>query len=110
VTDDDFRNIALSLPNASESAHMGHPDYRVRGKIFTTILPDEGWGMIKLTPEQQAIFVQAEPMVFVPVEGGWGRKGATSVRLESAGPTKRAKRTLHGLVQHSAEGPRQETW
>jgi hypothetical protein len=64
---------------------MGHPDFRVRGKIFATICwPDEGWGMVKLTPEQQAIFVQAEPAVFVPVKGGWGRRGATSVRLKTA--------------------------
>ena len=43
--------------------------------------------MVKLTPEQQAMFRQAEPTVFVPVKGGWGRKGATNVRLESANPT-----------------------
>jgi len=75
VTIDDFRSIALSLPEASESAHMGHPDFRVRGKIFATIWPDDGWRMVKLTLEQQSVFLQAEPAVFVPVKGGWGRKG-----------------------------------
>jgi hypothetical protein len=65
---------------------MGHPDFRVRKKIFATIWPDEGWGMVKLTPDQQTMFRQAEPTVFVPVKGGWGRKGATSVRLASADP------------------------
>jgi hypothetical protein len=84
MTIDDFRRYALSLPEAAESAHMRHPDFRVRGKIFATIWPDEGWGMVKLTPDQQAAFVQAEPAVYVPVKGGWGRKGATNVRLESA--------------------------
>jgi hypothetical protein len=87
MTVDDFRRIALSLPEATESAHMGHPDFRVRKKIFATIWPDEGWGMVKLTPDQQVIFRQAEPAVFVAVKGGWGRKGATNVRLESADPT-----------------------
>jgi hypothetical protein len=86
MNDDDFRSIALSLPDACESAHMGHPDFRVRGKTYATIWPDASWEMVKLTPEQQAIFVQAEPTVFVPVKGGWGRKGATNVRLESATP------------------------
>ena len=81
---DDFRSIALSLPAASESAHMGHPDFRVGRKVFATIWPNEGWGMVKLTPEQQAVFVQADPEVFVPVNGGWGQKGATTVRFESA--------------------------
>lgn len=31
---------------------MGHPGYRVEGKIFATMYyPDENWGMVKLTPE-----------------------------------------------------------
>lgn len=63
---------------------MGHPDFRVRGKIFATIWPDAHWGMVKLTPAEQAILVQAEPAVFVPVKGGWGRRGATSMRLKAA--------------------------
>lgn len=88
MTPDDFRTLALSLPEAIESAHMGHPDFRVRGKIFATLAyPDEGWAMVKLTPDQQAVFVEAEPTVFQPVKGGWGRKGATNVRLESATST-----------------------
>src|SRR5438034_11454670 len=70
VTADDFRSIALSLPEAAESAHMGHPDFRVRGKIFATLGPDEAWGMVKLTPEQQGQFNRAEPEVFVPIPGG----------------------------------------
>ena len=81
----EFRRIALSLPEASESAHMGHPDFRVRGKIFATLgYPSTGWGVVKLTPDQQELFVQIEPEVFVPVKGAWGRRGATSVRLRSA--------------------------
>lgn len=85
MTPDDFRALALSLPEAIESAHMGHPDFRVRGKIFATLAyPDEGWAMVKLTPDHQAVLVAAEPMVFQPVKGGWGRKGATNVRLASA--------------------------
>jgi len=85
MTRDGFRRLALSMPEASESAHMGHPDFRVRGRIFATLgYPDEKWGMVKLTPEQQEAFVTAEPAVFVPVKGGWGRQGATTVRLRPA--------------------------
>jgi hypothetical protein len=85
MTADGFRRLALALPEASESAHMGHPDFRVRGKIFATLgYPDGGWGMVKLTPEQQEAFVEAEPAAFTPVKGGWGRAGATSVKLRSA--------------------------
>jgi hypothetical protein len=85
VTADDFRSLALSLPEASEDAHMGHPDFRVRGKIFATLgAPDEAWGMVKLTPDQQAVFVRTEPRVFQPVKGAWGRRGCTNVRLAAA--------------------------
>jgi hypothetical protein len=85
LTPEGFRRLALSLPEAAEVGHMGHPDFRVGGKIFATLgYPDGGWGMVKLTPEQQEAFVSAEPEVFVPVKGGWGRRGATTVCLRPA--------------------------
>jgi hypothetical protein len=85
MTAEVFRQLALSFPETTENAHMAHPDFRVRGKIFATLsYPDEAWGMVKLTPERQEAFVQAEPTVFVPVKGGWGRRGATNVRLKAA--------------------------
>src|SRR6266436_7386541 len=88
MTAAEFRRIALSLPQASEATHMGHPDFRVAGRIFATMgYPRSGWGMIELTPEQQEVFVRAEPAVFVPVKGGWGRHGATNVTLKSAKKT-----------------------
>ena len=81
----EFRRMALSLPEASESGHMGHPDFRIRGKIFATLgYPSAGWGVVKLTPDQQEMFVQIKPEVVVPVKGAWGRRGATSVRLQPA--------------------------
>ena len=55
MTAREFRAIALSLPRASEAAHMGHPDFRVAGRIFATLgYPRSGWGMVKLTPERAA--------------------------------------------------------
>jgi hypothetical protein len=62
---------------------MDHPDFRVGGKVFATLgYPEEGWGMIKLTPLEQEMSVKAQPTVFVPVKGAWGRRGATCVRLK----------------------------
>jgi hypothetical protein len=85
MTADDFRRLALSFPDAVENSHMGHPDFRVHGKIFATLqYPDERWGMVKLSPEDQQTFVHAQPGAFVPVKGAWGRQGRTSVRLEAA--------------------------
>ncbi len=83
----DFRRIALSLPEAEESSHMGSPDFRVGGKIFATLASEkQGYGNVKLTPEQQAEFVKEQPEVFVPVAGGWGRMGMTHIRLAAANP------------------------
>jgi hypothetical protein len=85
VTPDDFRELALSLPEATESAHMNHPDFRVGGKIFATLgAPDDKHGMVKLTPELQKVFVRTEPKVFRPVNGAWGRQGCTYVTLAEA--------------------------
>jgi hypothetical protein len=85
MTSEDFRKLALSFPEATESAHMSHPDFRVRGKIFATLsYPDKGWAMVKLTPLQQDTLVRSEPDAFAPVKGGWGLRGATSVRLKAA--------------------------
>ena len=79
-----FRKLALSLPDAIESSHMGHPDFRLGKKIFATLGPDESWGMVKLTPEQQAEFVATQPQMFEPFNGAWGRRGCTKVHLKAA--------------------------
>ena len=84
MTPDDFRDLALELPEAVESSHMDHPDFRIAGKIFATLWPDEDWAMVKLTPEQQAMFVRTNPGMFQAVKGGWGRRGATRVNLPAA--------------------------
>lgn len=82
MTADGFRRFALALPEAIESAHMGHPDFRVGGRIFATLgSPDAKHGMVKLTHEQQELFVHAHPDAFMPAKGGWGRAGSTLVVL-----------------------------
>ena len=85
MTANDFRKLALSLPEAVESAHMRHPDFRVRGKIFATLgYPNKDFAVVKLTPDEQKEFVRGDPNVFEPVNGAWGRRGNTSVRLPQA--------------------------
>jgi hypothetical protein len=80
-----FRAIACSLPGAVESAHMGHPDFRVHGRIFATLSGEaNGYGVLKLTLEQQESFVAGRPDVFRPVDGGWGRMGMTCIELDRA--------------------------
>jgi hypothetical protein len=82
MTAHQFRKIALSLPEVMERAHFHHPDFRVRNKIFATLgYPDDRYGMVNLTPEQQAEILRAEPDAFRPAAGAWGRRGSTVVLL-----------------------------
>jgi hypothetical protein len=82
MTASDFRRIALRLDGAEEGSHMGSADFRVGGRIFATLAAQkQGYGNLLLTPEQQADFVRELPNVFLPVAGGWGKMGATHVRL-----------------------------
>lgn len=83
MTPDQFRRLALRLPEALESSHMNHPDFRVRGKIFATLgYPDADHAMVILPPEEQERFVRTYPKVFAPAKGAWGKRGSTSVRLD----------------------------
>jgi hypothetical protein len=85
MTTDDFRKMALEIPNTIERSHMHHPDFRLAGRIFASLgVPDESWGMVKLTPEQQRAFIKNEPKVFKPSSGAWGRQGYTNVYLPAA--------------------------
>ena len=92
MTAEQFQRLALRLPETSEQSHMGHPDFRVRGKIFATLgYPKQGYAMVKLSPEQQHLFMQANPDIFLPIKGAWGRlkgawgrRGSTNILLKSA--------------------------
>jgi hypothetical protein len=85
MSPNEFRHLALSFPETEERAHMDHPDFRVAGKIFATLgYPEDGWAMVKLTSLEQEMFMKAQPAVFHPCAGIWGRRGATSVRLKAA--------------------------
>jgi hypothetical protein len=85
MTSDEFRKMALEIPEAVERSHMNHPDFRVAGKIFASLgVPDENWGMVKLTPEQQRTFIEKAREVFRLSSGAWGRQGYTNVYLASA--------------------------
>src|SRR5436305_14079483 len=77
--------MALEIPTAVERSHMNHPDFRVAGKIFASLgIPDQNWGMVKVTPEQQRTFIEKAPKDFKPCSGAWGRQGYTNVYLPCA--------------------------
>ena len=102
MTPAEFRRLALSFPEASEGAHMNHPDFRVGGKIFATLgYPNREHGVVVLPPEKQAQLVRDRPKVFMPAKGAWGKKGCTIVRLEAVG-----KATLQSALETAWRGCR----
>ncbi|MCL4209324.1 MAG: MmcQ/YjbR family DNA-binding protein [Phycisphaeraceae bacterium] len=93
MTADAFRRLALALPDTIESAHMGHPDFRVpasKGRIFASLGPPDGprgrttWAMVKLGPAQQAAAIASHPEALAPASGAWGRQGCTIITLSKA--------------------------
>ena len=103
MTPDQFQKLALSQPEIVQGQHMGTTDFRANGRIVATIgTPEEGWGMIKLTLEQQAMICSSQPKVFQPFKGGWGRLGCTSVKLAAA-KTPEVRAALQLAIQNSME-------
>jgi hypothetical protein len=103
MTEEDFRAIALSMPGAVERSHMAHPDFRAGegGKIFAALTEDDDgdFGVVMLTPEEQAAFIEEAPDAFEPVKGKWGERGATRVVLKKGG-----KRVVRRAVEAAWKG------
>ncbi len=82
VTSEDFRALALSLPNVQAATSLGNEEFRVAGATFATLgSPDVTRAVIKLSPQDQAQFVALAPNAFSAVPGGSGARGSTRVRL-----------------------------
>ena len=85
MTPDKFRSLALAIPGVIEGSHMDHADFRTQGKVFATLgYPDAKFGMVKLMPKEQRSFIKKSPGTFAPIDGAWGKNGATSVHLAKA--------------------------
>lgn len=85
TTTEQARTIALALPEAQERAHMGHPDFRVRDKVFAGF-PKEGRMSVRLDAAEQAAALAATPAAISPAVGAWGRQGWTIVELALIAP------------------------
>ena len=73
------------LPHVPTSRLTGiHPDFRANGRIFASLHTQDRFGMVKLEPDEQRVFLKAHPESFVPSAGAWGRQGCTNVILEKA--------------------------
>ena len=85
MTAADFRRIALSLEDVEEYPHARCPAFRLGGRKFASLASQaQGYGNLMLTLEQQAVFVEEAPEIFLPIPGGWGKMGHTHIRLAAA--------------------------
>jgi hypothetical protein len=85
MTPDDFRRIALSMPEATEVYRRGQSEFRVERTTFASLGgAADTVATLNLTSEQQSVFMNAAPGAFVSVPSGWGRLGSTNVVLASA--------------------------
>ena len=109
LTAREFRRIVLGLRDTIERAHMGHPDFRVNGRIFASLTSDETRGMVVLTPEQQQRFVREAPSAFEPESGAWGRAGCTRVHLSSADEDAVGEAATLARQNAVAKGPTRST-
>lgn len=81
ITQDEFKKIALAFPDANEQPHFTIPSFRVQNKIFATLWEKENKAMLRLTPVQQSVYCSLDNATFYPVNGSWGKQGATFVEL-----------------------------
>ena len=86
---DDFRRLALALPQAIEASHMGHPDFRVNNRIFASLAPSKNKKkvvVVKLSPANQTAVMQIDPDAYSL--NGWSRQGWTTVHLDKVTPSR----------------------
>lgn len=87
VTMSAARKILLSLPDAREGAHMGHPDFRVNNRVFASLWPNKKkLAVIKLSIANQTALLQMDPEAYSL--NGWSRQGWTNVHLDKVTPTR----------------------
>ena len=66
----EFRECALGLPETVEGSHMGHPDFRVAGRIFATLDAGEENAAVRCDPASLEALVRRDPTRFRDVWGG----------------------------------------
>jgi len=93
------RNLALALPQAVEGAHHGHADFRVHGKIFATLRPDDGAAVVKLPAIDQEALLATDPASFTT--NAWSKQGWLEVRLDAVSP-ERMREALEAAWSHVA--------
>ena len=81
----DFRELALSLPEAIEKETWGHPTFRVRNKMFASAASDGSTATVKSTLDEQRALTQMDPETF-KVPAYVGKHGWIGIALDRVDP------------------------
>ena len=104
---DRVRRFALSLPEAVEAPHFDYASFRVAGKIFATVPPDQAHVHVFVGEEQRepalalhSAFVEKLPwgskIVGLRIALAKAQPGVVEALLRQAWATKAPKRLLNG--------------
>jgi hypothetical protein len=74
------REIILSMPEAEEAGHHGHPDFRIHNKIFATLWPDECRAVLKVPFGEYADLLKSSAQALSEIK--WGKQRWTNVHLQ----------------------------
>lgn len=85
ISADKFRDIALSMDDTDTAPHFDKLAFRKNKKIFATLHPNSLVAMVKLSPEQQSVYLQLPGNIFYPASGAWGKSGCTHFNLKDVG-------------------------
>jgi|SRR5579871_1852488 len=64
ITPQRVRELVSELPNSAEGAHHGHPDFRVKKRIFATLSESEDRAALRLTNVEARALAERQPDVF----------------------------------------------
>jgi hypothetical protein len=71
---DAVRRFALSLPEVTEEPHFHLSSFRVRGKIFATVPPENTHVHIFVADEERELRAAAQPTAYEKLV--WGKRAA----------------------------------
>ncbi len=74
--------LALAFDETIELPHFDRISFRVRNKIFATMLEQDNIAVLMLSPLDQSVFCSYDQKMMYPVPNKWGKKGATIVELK----------------------------
>jgi hypothetical protein len=85
MTADRLRELALRLPEVEERETWVHPTFRVRDKIFVSLIDDGSAARVKTVTEEQVALTAMDPETFTR-SSHVGRFGWVDVQLARVDP------------------------